>query len=99
MTAVIRTLNSAEATRRLDRAGIANARMNTVADVLSHPQLAGRWWQVPTPGGPVRTLRPSGLPPSWYREPGAVPALGQHPAAGLAALGLSDRACHQRSEC
>jgi len=88
VAAVIRTLSSTEATHRLDRAGIANARMNTVADVLSHPQLAGRWWQVSTPGGPVRALRPSGLPPSWYREPGAVPALGEHTAAVLAELCL-----------
>lgn len=86
VAAVIGTLSSAEATRRLDRAGIANARMNTVADVLSHPQLTGRWWQVRTPGGAVRALRPSGIPAGWQSGPGAVPALGEHTAAVLAEL-------------
>lgn len=91
VAAVIRTLSSTEATRRLDRAGIANARMNTVADVLSHPQLAGRWWQIPTPGGPVRALRPGGVPECGQGLPAAVPALGEHTAVVLAELGLRNR--------
>lgn len=85
----LRTLTSAEATHRLDAAGIANARMNTVAEVLSHPQLAGRWWDVPTPVGPVRALRPCGTPPNWHRAPRPVPALGEHTTAVLAELGLT----------
>jgi itaconate CoA-transferase len=88
VAAGISVLSSAEATRRLDAAGVAHARLNTVAEVLSHPQLAGRWWQVPTPVGPVRALRPVGVPESWRREPRAVPALGQHTAAVLAELDL-----------
>jgi crotonobetainyl-CoA:carnitine CoA-transferase CaiB-like acyl-CoA transferase len=88
VAAGIGALTSADATRRLDEAGIANARLNTVADVLSHPQLAGRWCRVSTPGGPVRALRPAGVPTGWQRDPGAVPALGEHTAAVLAELGL-----------
>jgi len=75
----------------LDAAGIANARLNSVADFLAHPALAGRdrWRTVPTPGGPVRALLPpatlGGVPPRM----GAVPAVGEHTDAILAGLGRS----------
>jgi itaconate CoA-transferase len=74
----------------LDAAQIANGRMNTVTDLLDHPQLAHRWAEVDSPAGPLRAL-PSpislgGAAPAL----GAVPALGEHTAAVLAELGLSD---------
>src|SRR6202012_798548 len=73
----------------LDAAQIANGKMNTVTDLLDHPQLAHRWAEVDSPAGPLRAL-PSpislgGLTPAL----GAVPAAGQHTAAVLAELGLS----------
>lgn len=67
----------------LDAAGIANARLRTVADFADHPQLAARdrWRTFDTPVGQLRGL----LPPVTVagREPlmGAVPALGEHTAA------------------
>ncbi|MBL8334288.1 MAG: CoA transferase [Rubrivivax sp.] len=75
---------------RLERAGIANARVNTMADVWAHPQLAarGRWTQVDTPVGPVPALMPPGLPGGVEPRMDAVPALGQHTEAILAELGL-----------
>jgi itaconate CoA-transferase len=74
----------------LDAAQIANGRMNTVTDLLGHPQLAHRWAQVDSPAGPLRAL-PSpislgGATPAL----GAVPALGEHTAAVLAEFGLTD---------
>jgi itaconate CoA-transferase len=74
----------------LDAAQIANGRMNTVTDLLHHPQLAHRWAEVDSPAGPLRAL-PSpislgGAPPAL----GAIPAVGEHTAAVLAELGLSD---------
>ena len=74
----------------LDAAQIANGRMNTVTDLLDHPQLAHRWAEVDSPAGPLRAL-PSpislgGAAPAL----GAIPALGEHTAAVLAELGLSD---------
>jgi itaconate CoA-transferase len=76
---------------RLDSAGIANGRLNTIADVAGHPQLAARdrWREVQTSAGPVAaTLPPAnleGVTPSM----GAVPALGQHTEAVLLSLGYS----------
>jgi crotonobetainyl-CoA:carnitine CoA-transferase CaiB-like acyl-CoA transferase len=76
---------------RLDSAGIANGRLNTIADVAGHPQLAARdrWREVETSAGPVAaTLPPAnleGVTPSM----GAVPALGQHTEAVLLSLGYS----------
>jgi itaconate CoA-transferase len=74
----------------LDAAQIANGRMNTVVDLLDHPQLAHRWAEVNSPAGPLRAL-PSpislgGPAPAL----GAIPAVGEHTAAVLAEFGLSD---------
>lgn len=76
----------------LERAGIANARVNEMADVWAHPQLAarGRWRQVDTPAGPVPALQPPGLPEGVEPRMDAVPALGQHTEAVLKAVGLGD---------
>jgi itaconate CoA-transferase len=74
----------------LDAAQVANARLNTVGDLLAHPQLEHRWAEVESPVGPVRTL------PSPVSTGGASPALGPIPAVGehtdpiLAELGLTD---------
>jgi crotonobetainyl-CoA:carnitine CoA-transferase CaiB-like acyl-CoA transferase len=75
---------------RLDAAGIANARMNTVHEFLDHPLLAARdrWRQVDSPVGPLRAL----LPPFRLddQEPamGPIPALGEHTDRILSELGF-----------
>jgi itaconate CoA-transferase len=73
----------------LDAAQIANARLNTVGDLLAHPQLEHRWAEVESPAGPIRTL-PS--PVSTGTEPafGPIPAVGEHTGAILAELGLTE---------
>ncbi|TXK40127.1 CaiB/BaiF CoA-transferase family protein [Nonomuraea sp. C10] len=82
---------AAEASALLDRAGIANAGVNTVGDFLDHPVLRERkrWRDVDTPGGAIRAL----LPPISLgdEEPrmDPVPAVGEHTAAVLAELGRS----------
>ncbi len=84
------TLDLAEVERRLDRASIAHARMNTVADFVKHPQLVDRdrWTDVGTPGGLVRALEPpvqiGGMTPAC----GPVPAVGQHTDAILEEFGF-----------
>ena len=89
IVAAFAPLTGAEVVARLDAAGIANARVNTMADVWAHPQLAARrrWRDVDTPAGRI----PAPLPPgSWEEgEPrfDAVPAVGQHTDAILGELG------------
>lgn len=74
---------------RLDRASIANGRINDVDEVVAHPQLVARerWRTVGTSAGPVKAL----LPPANLRgvdaAMGDVPALGQHTDAVLGWLG------------
>jgi crotonobetainyl-CoA:carnitine CoA-transferase CaiB-like acyl-CoA transferase len=89
VAAATSTLTSEETARLLDKAGIANGRVNDLVDVLNHPQLTDRWREYPTPVGPVRGLRNPGIDPAWEGEPGAVPALGEHTAKVLDELGFS----------
>lgn len=78
-------LTAEQVVQRLDGAGIANARMNTMHDVWTHPQLRARdrWRQVDAPGGAIAALLPPGMP----ARMDAVPALGQHTDAILDELG------------
>jgi len=74
----------------LDAAQIANARLNTVGDLLAHPQLEHRWAETESPAGPIRTLpfpvSTGGAEPGF----GPIPAVGEHTGAILAELGLTD---------
>jgi crotonobetainyl-CoA:carnitine CoA-transferase CaiB-like acyl-CoA transferase len=92
-----RALSADEVVARLDRAQIANARVNAMDDVWRHPQLAarGRWTEVETPAGPVAALLPPGAHDAGDVRMDAVPALGAHTDALLAELGL-DRATVER---
>ena len=83
---------AAEVIERLDAAQIANARMNDMTEVWSHPQLAARkrWVDVDTPAGKVPMPVPPGMPVSPPPRMDAVPALGQHTAAILAELSYTD---------
>ena len=85
-------LTAEQVIARLDEAKIANAHVNTLHDVWAHPQLQARrrWREVDTAAGPVPALLPPG---SWEEcEPrmDPVPALGEHTAAILGALGYSE---------
>jgi itaconate CoA-transferase len=86
----VATLSAEALIERLDRAQIANARMNTIHQFLAHPQLAARdrWREVDSPAGPLRAL----LPPVTFDrvEPamGPVPDVGQHTDQILAELGI-----------
>ncbi|WP_137990285.1 CaiB/BaiF CoA transferase family protein [Streptomyces vilmorinianum] len=84
-------LTATEALARLDAAGVACARLNTVADLAEHPQLTARdrWREVGSPVGSLRSL----LPPVTFPdgpEPrmGRIPALGEDTDAVLGELGV-----------
>jgi len=88
------TLGSAQATELLDRAGIANGRLNTARDLWEHPQLAARdrWREVAIPGGhAIRALLPAATFGDFEPVMGHVPALGEDTDAVLAGLGFSHR--------
>jgi itaconate CoA-transferase len=84
-------LKTAEVVERLEAAGIANARLNSMAEFWRHPQLAarGRWTKVGSPAGDIDALKPpfnlSGFEPRM--DP--LPALGEHTRAILAELGYA----------
>ncbi|MFE7813954.1 CaiB/BaiF CoA transferase family protein [Streptomyces sp. NPDC057433] len=86
-------LTGTEATELLSAVPVANARVNTLAEVWEHPQLAarGRLHEVPTPAGPVPALAPPG-PTGGAPRMEAVPALGEHTRSLLTELGLSEDA-------
>jgi itaconate CoA-transferase len=83
-------LTGAQVVERLELAQIANARVNTMQDVWTHPQLQarGRWTEVGSPKGPVPAMLPPG---TWEVGPrmDPVPALGEHTDAILAELGYT----------
>ncbi|CAM8663165.1 CaiB Predicted acyl-CoA transferases/carnitine dehydratase [Comamonadaceae bacterium] len=85
------SLTAADVAQRLEDAGIANAQVNTMAEVWEHPQLKARqrWTTVETAKGTVPALIPPG---SWQHGAARmdpVPTLGQHTDAILAQQGYS----------
>jgi itaconate CoA-transferase len=91
IVAAFSELTSEEVISRLDAAQIANARMNDMADVWSHPQLQerNRWVTVDSPAGKIPALLPPGISNAIDVRLDAVPALGQHTDALLRELGFS----------
>jgi itaconate CoA-transferase len=83
-------LTSAEVVARLDASQIANARLNSVAEFINHPQLSGRdaWRRIGSPVGPLRALVPPVRMEGVEPVMGPIPALGEHTDAVLAELGF-----------
>ncbi|GAB3455664.1 CoA transferase [Streptomonospora sediminis] len=82
-------LSGDEATELLAAIPVAYARVNSLADVWQHPQLAarGRWHEVDTPAGRVPALAPPG-PTAAEPRMDPVPALGEHTDGILTELGV-----------
>ena len=88
--AALSTHSPDEVLALLDAALIANARLNTVGDLLAHPQLGHRWAEVESPAGPIRALPSPISTGSTQPALGPIPAVGEHTDAILAELGLTD---------
>jgi itaconate CoA-transferase len=84
-------LTAEQVIERLEKAQIANARMNDMHDVWQHPQLQARarWTQIGSPAGPIPALLPPGVTDSFVPRMDPVPSLGQHTDAILAEIGCS----------
>ncbi|UUZ72650.1 CoA transferase [Polaromonas sp. P1(28)-8] len=87
-------LGTAQVVARLDEAQIANARMNTMAEVWAHPQLKARerWQNVGSPAGDIPALLPPGRNSSFDYRMDAIPAVGQHTDTILRELGRDEAA-------
>ena len=85
-------LSTAQVVGKLDKAQIANARMNSMADLWAHPQLKARdrWRTVATPVGDIPALLPPGRISSFDYRMDAVPGVGQHTQAILRELGRGE---------
>lgn len=88
---VFADLTGADVIARLDAAGIANAKMNDMADLWEHDQLKARnrWTDVQTPGGQVPALLPPGGFAGYTPRMAPVPALGEQTEAILGGLGFT----------
>lgn len=86
------TLTPEKVLERLDKAGIANAKVNDMQGVWDHPQLRARerWVDIDTPAGKVPALLPPGAAGKGSVKMGAVPGLGEHNKAIFAELGFED---------
>ena len=85
-------LTTEQVLARLDQAQIANARMNDMAGLWSHPQLKARhrWQSVGSPAGDIPALLPPGRSNAFDYRMDPVPAVGQHSEAILRELGHSE---------
>ncbi len=86
---VFARLSAAQVVERLEAADIANARLNSMQEFWTHPQLAARkrWRKIGSPAGELDALAPpfniDGMEPRM--DP--IPAVGAHTRAILAELG------------
>jgi itaconate CoA-transferase len=88
---VFSSLSTAEVIARLERADIANARLNSMQEFWDHPQLAarGRWTEINSPAGPIRAMKPPFNLDGMEPRMAPVPAVGEHTNAILTELGYS----------
>ena len=78
---------------RVEKAKIANARLNTMKDFFNHPQLKARdrWREIGTPEGNIASLLPPVSSKDYKPVMKDVPALGEHTEKILEELGVSTK--------
>jgi crotonobetainyl-CoA:carnitine CoA-transferase CaiB-like acyl-CoA transferase len=78
-------VTTTEVERRLAAADVPCGALNDVQGLLDHRQLAARdrWWDVASPAGPVRSVRPPFNIDGMAAHAGRVPDLGEHTAEVL----------------
>ena len=85
-------LTTEQVIAKLEKAQIANARLNDMKGLWNHQQLKDRdrWVNVDTPAGSIPALLPPGLNNSYDYRMDPVPSVGEHTGAILKELGLAD---------
>jgi crotonobetainyl-CoA:carnitine CoA-transferase CaiB-like acyl-CoA transferase len=84
-------LNAEKILAKLEKAGIANAKLNSMQEFWDHPQLEARdrWREVGSPAGPIDAMKPPFNIDGFEPRMDAVPALGAHGRGILSELGFS----------
>lgn len=92
INACFEKLTAEQVIAKLDKAQIANARLNDMEGLWKHQQLKARqrWTEVGTPAGNIPALLPPGLNDSYDFRMDPIPAVGQHTVSILKELGMSD---------
>jgi itaconate CoA-transferase len=87
---VFRSVDATDIVQRLEKAQIANARMNTMQEFLDHPQLAARnrWRDIDSPVGNLSALIPPADIESVDPVLGPIPDIGQHTDPILKEIGF-----------
>jgi crotonobetainyl-CoA:carnitine CoA-transferase CaiB-like acyl-CoA transferase len=85
-------LNTEQVIEKLEKAQIANARLNDMEGLWKHDQLKARkrWVDVDTPVGQIPALLPPGMNDSYEYRMDAIPAVGEHTHNILSEIGLSE---------
>jgi len=85
------SLTAEQVVERLDSAQIANANMNSMADLWGHPQLKARerWTTVGSPAGDLPALLPPGKQSGFDYRMDAIPKVGEHTQSILSELGAT----------
>ena len=87
-----RKLTTEQVIAKLEKAQIANARLNDMKGLWNHQQLKDRdrWVNVDTPAGTIPALLPPGLNNSYDYRMDPIPSVGEHTNAILKELGLAE---------
>ncbi|MBU3630846.1 CaiB/BaiF CoA-transferase family protein [Polynucleobacter sp. AP-Melu-500A-A1] len=85
-------LTTEQVIAKLEKAQIANARLNDMKGLWNHQQLKDRerWVNVDSPAGSIPALLPPGLNNSYDYRMDPVPSVGEHTNAILKELGLAE---------
>jgi len=93
-------LSTFQVIERLEKADIANAKLNSMQEFWDHPQLEARdrWREVGTPAGTVEAMKPPFNLDGFEPRMDPVPALGGQSRAILSELGFSSSAIEEMAK-